>query len=218
MFVSSLNGMNACVLAYGQTGSGKTHTVFGPSGAIEQCAEQVKTKTRAERREARRVRRRPRPRDHQEYRSRSSARDDPLWFAPPSPSRLLGSRSRRVTCNDLRRSLVVLRHGSACAQPSIADGDAAATPSCRESTHVELRSLTDALALLRAGELHKRVAATAIGHASSRAHTVFLVTFTQRGTHRAGHDGAAEPGDAADLVAGRAGEPRELREFKQGRW
>jgi hypothetical protein len=34
--VSCLNGMNACVLAYGQTGSGKTHTVFGPSGAIEE--------------------------------------------------------------------------------------------------------------------------------------------------------------------------------------
>merc|ERR1719230_1801451 len=38
---SALNGMNACVLAYGQTGSGKTHTVFGPSGTIEECAEKA---------------------------------------------------------------------------------------------------------------------------------------------------------------------------------
>ena len=50
--VSALNGMNACVLAYGQTGSGKTHTVFGPSGAIEECAEQAERERPAARRGA----------------------------------------------------------------------------------------------------------------------------------------------------------------------
>jgi hypothetical protein len=47
--------------------------------------------------------------------------------------------------------------------------------------HVQLETLTDAIALLRAGELHKRVAATAMNQTSSRAHTVFLITLTQRG-------------------------------------
>ena len=47
---------------------------------------------------------------------------------------------------------------------------------------MQLHTLNDALTLLRAGELNKRVAATAMNEASSRAHTVFLVSMTQRGT------------------------------------
>ena len=62
-----------------------------------------------------------------------------------------------------------------------AEGGAASGPILQGAAHVELRSVGDALALLRAGELHKRVAATAMNDASSRAHTVFLVTITQRG-------------------------------------
>ena len=55
------------------------------------------------------------------------------------------------------------------------------------ATPVKLSTLSDALTLLRAGELHKQVAATAMNETSSRAHTVFLVTLTQRGGHeRAG--------------------------------
>ena len=54
------------------------------------------------------------------------------------------------------------------------------------AVHVKLESVTDALALLRAGELHKRVAATAMNDTSSRAHTVFLLTLTQR--HGEGED------------------------------
>ena len=38
---ANFDGFNATIFAYGQTGSGKTHTVFGPSGAIETCAEQL---------------------------------------------------------------------------------------------------------------------------------------------------------------------------------
>jgi len=49
------------------------------------------------------------------------------------------------------------------------------------AAHVQLSSLADALALLRAGELHKRVAATAMNDTSSRAHTIFLLQVTQRG-------------------------------------
>ena len=58
------------------------------------------------------------------------------------------------------------------------------------AVHVKLESVTDALALLRAGELHKRVAATAMNDTSSRAHTVFLLTLTQR--HGEGGDGEKE--------------------------
>ena len=54
------------------------------------------------------------------------------------------------------------------------------------AVHVKLESVTDALAILRAGELHKRVAATAMNDTSSRAHTVFLLTLTQR--HGEGED------------------------------
>ena len=50
------------------------------------------------------------------------------------------------------------------------------------ATQVKLATLSDALALLRAGEVHKQVAATAMNETSSRAHTVFLVTLTQRGS------------------------------------
>ena len=61
------------------------------------------------------------------------------------------------------------------------------------ATHVKLQTTTDALALLRAGELHKRVAATAMNHTSSRAHTVFLLSLTQRGGGALG--GEAEGGE-----------------------
>ena len=47
------------------------------------------------------------------------------------------------------------------------------------AAHVQLESLNDALALLRAGELHKKVLATAMNDASSRGHTVFLISITQ---------------------------------------
>ena len=47
------------------------------------------------------------------------------------------------------------------------------------AAHVDLHSVDDALCMLRAGELHKRVAATAMNDASSRAHTIFLLSLTQ---------------------------------------
>ena len=54
------------------------------------------------------------------------------------------------------------------------------------AAHVQLESLNDALALLRAGELHKKVLATAMNDASSRGHTVFLLSITQRGEGKHG--------------------------------
>ena len=103
--VSSLNGMNACVLAYGQTGSGKTHTVFGPSGAIEQCAEQAeRDASRAAR--ARRVRRRPRPRDPRSRPTRASSCAHAMSCSPARPRRAPRARpssSRRSTFRSTRR-------------------------------------------------------------------------------------------------------------------
>jgi hypothetical protein len=56
------------------------------------------------------------------------------------------------------------------------------------AVHVQLESVSDALALLRAGELHKRVAATAMNDTSSRAHTVFLLSLTQRAARDGGEE------------------------------
>ena len=42
-----------------------------------------------------------------------------------------------------------------------------------------LSSLADALAMLQAGEAHKRYAATAMNEHSSRAHTLFLLSLQQ---------------------------------------
>ncbi|GMH69850.1 hypothetical protein TL16_g05258 [Triparma laevis f. inornata] len=43
--ISSLNGLNACLLAYGQTGSGKTHTMFGPEGVLNEALEKAKERS-----------------------------------------------------------------------------------------------------------------------------------------------------------------------------
>ena len=64
------------------------------------------------------------------------------------------------------------------------------------AAHVQLESLNDALALLRAGELHKKVLATAMNDASSRGHTVFLISITQRGEGSDGDEAGGEGEEA----------------------
>ena len=182
--VSALNGMNACVLAYGQTGSGKTHTVFGPAGAIEECAEQ------AERR------------GHRAMRDPSA---DGLAAATALPStsglvlracdELLACRARPgASCGSISLSAQYVQIYEETLTDLLSGGQVllrecgeygpdggGGGPILQGATHCKLDTLVDALALLRAGEVHKRVAATAMNDTSSRAHTVFLVTMTQRG-------------------------------------
>ena len=78
----------------------------------------------------------------------------------------------------------------------------ASGPILQGAAHVQLESLQDALALLRAGELHKKVLATAMNDASSRGHTVFLLTITQRGAERGGGGGGS--GGAGGAATGAA--------------
>jgi len=201
--VSSLNGMNACVLAYGQTGSGKTHTVFGPAGAIESCAAQAELDA--------------------QWSDASAGRCGPymegLAAATKLPSsagivlracdELLACRALPATaCDSLRISAqyiqiyeetltdllsgapVFLRDPGEYGEAGGVSG-----PILQGAAHVQLETLNDALALLRAGELHKKVLATAMNDASSRGHTVFLLTITQRGMASDGaSDGAVDPG------------------------
>ena len=172
--VSALNGLNACVLAYGQTGSGKTHTTFGPNGTIEEAAACAR-------------------RSH-----RRAATAEGLGLPsvlPPSAGVVLRACEEVLSvrsvpgacCDDLRLSAqfvqiydehitdllsgapVMLREGGEGGAPFTLIGAA----------HVDLHSVDDALCMLRAGELHKRVAATAMNDASSRAHTIFLLSLTQ---------------------------------------
>jgi len=182
---SSLNGMNACVLAYGQTGSGKTHTVFGPPGTIEAACHT------AERTEAR---------------APSAEGLGCATTLPPNAGLVLRTCEELLAC--VQRPGVACRALSLSAQyiqiydESLTDLLSGGPVQLRElgeyadaapgaptnggavlqgAVHVKLETLSDALALLRAGELHKRVAATAMNDTSSRAHTVFLITLTQRG-------------------------------------
>ena len=191
--VSALNGMNACVLAYGQTGSGKTHTVFGPAGAIEACAEQAE-------------------RDAQHEACNRGPAAEGLAQATKLPAsagivlracdELLACRATPgAACHSVRVSAqyvqiyeetltdllsgapVTLRDGG-----EYAEGGTASGPILQGAAHCELESLHDALVLLRAGELHKKVLATAMNDASSRGHTVFLISLTQRGEAEGGTD------------------------------
>ena len=54
-------------------------------------------------------------------------------------------------------------------------GEAGAPFTLIGAAHVDLHSVDDALCMLRAGELYKG-AATAMNDASSRAHTIFLLS------------------------------------------
>jgi len=195
--VSSLNGMNACVLAYGQTGSGKTHTVFGPSGTIEACAE------RAEVAAARAIRQ-----PSAEGLASATSLPESAGLVLRACDELLSCASRPgATCDALSLSaqyvqiydetLIDLLSGGPVQLREMGEygtGPHANAPVLQGAVHVQLESLNDALTLLRAGELHKRVAATAMNEASSRAHTVFLVSITQRG-RRPASDSSDEDGE-----------------------
>ena len=194
---SALNGMNACVLAYGQTGSGKTHTVFGPPGVIDEACHAA---------------------ENAEWRPPSAAGLAAASVLPPTSGlvlraceELLGCVERPgVACDGLRLSaqyiqiydetLIDLISGSRDLRlrelgdyaEYAPDGTTNGSAVLQGATQVNLETLSDALALLRAGELHKQVAATAMNETSSRAHTVFLVTLTQRGGRTGGDEAVDE--------------------------
>ena len=81
-----------------------------------------------------------------------------------------------TVCADLRRT----HHRPLSGAPvMLREGEGGAPFTLIGAAHVDLHSVDDALCMLRAGELHKRVAATAMNDASSRAHTIFLLSLTQ---------------------------------------
>jgi kinesin family protein 5 len=190
---SALNGMNACVLAYGQTGSGKTHTVFGPPGVIDAACHAA---------------------DNADWRVPSAAGLAAASVLPPTSGlvlraceELLGCVHRPgASCGTLSlsaqyiqiydESLIDLISGSRDLRlrelgdyaEYAPDGTTNGGAVLQGATQVKLTTLSDALALLRAGELHKQVAATAMNETSSRAHTIFLVTLTQRRTRAIGSE------------------------------
>ena len=190
---SALNGMNACVLAYGQTGSGKTHSVFGPPGTIDDaCAAAERAANR---------------------RMRATSADGlaSKTELPPNAGLVLRACDELLACAErpgvacdsmslsaqyiqiYDESLTDLLSGGAVMLRELgeyAEGAQAAQGGTvlQGATHVKLQTTTDALALLRAGELHKRVAATAMNNTSSRAHTVFLLSLTQRGGEAEGEE------------------------------
>jgi hypothetical protein len=187
--VSSLNGMNACVLAYGQTGSGKTHTVFGPAGAIEACTEQAEQD--AQWSDGGVGRRGP----CMEGLAASTRLPSSAGIVLRACDELLACRAAPATaCDSIRISAQyiqiyeetltdLLSGGAVFLRDPGEYGEAggATGPILQGAAHVQLETLNDALALLRAGELHKKVLATAMNDASSRGHTVFLLTITQHG-------------------------------------
>jgi len=185
--VSALNGMNACVLAYGQTGSGKTHTVFGPAGALDSCVQQA---------EADAMRHGPTAHGLAAVTKLPSSAGIVLRAC----DELLGCRNTPgAACESIKISAQYVQIYEETLTDLLSGGPvqlreageyapegAALGPILQGAAHVQLDSLADALALLRAGELHKKVLATAMNDASSRGHTVFLLSITQRGE---GHDG-----------------------------
>ena len=205
--VSALNGMNACVLAYGQTGSGKTHTVFGPAGAIEACAEMAETEAHWLAVEGC---------SNAHLRGPSAQGLAAATKLPGSAGIVLRAcdellncrKAPGASCNSIKVSAQyiqiyeetltdLLSGGSVQLRDA---GDYAETGQERAilqgAAHVQLESLNDALALLRAGELHKKVLATAMNDASSRGHTVFLISITQRGEGSDGDEAGGEGEEA----------------------
>ena len=205
---SSLNGMNACVLAYGQTGSGKTHTVFGPPGTIDAACHAA---------------------EHTALRAPSADGLGSASVLPANAGIVLRTCEELLACAQhpgaacrslhvsaqyiqiydesltdlLSGGAVMLRELGEYAEHAASGGSGHATANggtvLQGAQCVKLNTLSDALALLRAGELHKRVAATAMNNTSSRAHTVFLLTLTQRGGATRDADAANTDADAAVL-------------------
>lgn len=167
-----------------QTGSGKTHTVFGPPGVIEDAHAAAEAAQR------------------RDQRGRGDSGFGCASILPESAGIVLRACDELLSC--------VNAPGAACASLSLsaqyvqiyeetltdllsggpvvlrevgeyADASSVGATILQGAMHVQLETLSDAIALLRAGELHKRVAATAMNQTSSRAHTVFLISLTQRG-------------------------------------
>ena len=166
--VSALNDLNACVLAYGQTGSGKTHTTFGEwhdrgGGGVRAALAPARGDGGGTRAAvgaaAERGRRAARARV-------LSVRSVPGACRRPSAVGRLCRFTTNTSPTSVRRAGDAPRgRGGAPFRSSVRP-----TSTC---------TLDDALCMLRAGELHKRVAATAMNDASSRAHTIFLLSLTQ---------------------------------------
>mmetsp|Transcript_25430 Transcript_25430/g.65726 ORF Transcript_25430/g.65726 Transcript_25430/m.65726 type:complete len:678 (-) Transcript_25430:87-2120(-) len=161
LVVDMLNGRSGCLLAFGQTGSGKTYSV---SGADEEAATSL-------------------PRDA------SSSLLPSAGLVPRAVHELLCAIAARRTTKGIHADLALsavevfgndvldlLNEGEALG----AWRGVAARALAVGYADRRVNSAEDASALLLTADRAKRRAATAMNERSSRAHTVLLLTLTQR--------------------------------------
>jgi len=152
--VALLNGFNASLFCYGQTGGGKSHTIFGPSNCLEENNV-----------------------------VRSSGLVVRVLDELISGAHLLNIESKgkvSVTFSAqyveiYNDEMIDLLTGNPC--EVLRSGETNSNIS--GAVDCPITSLNEGILLLRAGQVRKRIAQTAMNDRSSRAHSIFLIKMRQ---------------------------------------
>jgi hypothetical protein len=159
-----INGFNGAIIAYGQTGSGKTHTMLGPSGAQAFQTESADV-------------------DWGDVGIIPRALQDLLNYAAPTDGQVQLRASYVEIYNEHIIDLLAPSLGGAVAK----DRDKGRAASLHEQaenlylpevTETPVGSVSQAMGIMRMGNMNRHMAETQMNRHSSRSHAVFIVTVT----------------------------------------
>eukprot|EP00933_Yihiella_yeosuensis_P052495 TRINITY_DN50589_c0_g1_i1.p1 TRINITY_DN50589_c0_g1~~TRINITY_DN50589_c0_g1_i1.p1 ORF type:complete len:683 (+),score=109.26 TRINITY_DN50589_c0_g1_i1:39-2087(+) len=157
-----INGFNGAIIAYGQTGSGKTHTMLGPSGAqafVQEGDIDVESLGVIPR-----------------------ALQDLLDYASPTEGLVQLRASYVETYNEHVIDLLSPVKGGSLIKDQVLSSAAmreqAEVLYLPTVTETPIRSVREALEVMRTGNKNRHQAETKMNRHSSRSHAVFIVTVT----------------------------------------
>ncbi|XP_059645872.1 kinesin-like protein KIN-14L [Cornus florida] len=143
---SVIDGYNVCILAYGQTGSGKTHTMCGPFGG--------------------------------------SAKEPGINYLALNDLFELSNRRKDIIKYDIHVQMVeiyneqvrdLLVEDSSSTKLEIRSCTSESGLNIPDATMHSVKSTTDAINLMKLGEVNRSVSSTAINNRSSRSHSILTV-------------------------------------------
>uniref|UniRef100_A0A0G4I7F4 Kinesin-like protein n=1 Tax=Chromera velia CCMP2878 TaxID=1169474 RepID=A0A0G4I7F4_9ALVE len=204
--VSALNGVNACLLCYGQTGSGKTHTMFGSKDWEQEAESIARSSSLSSGSEWKAA---VKGSGSFGIALRALA-DVTAVVSSPSLSSFVGQQTERgggrgvasrtrsavrrwhvtMACVEIYQErmtdlltggeVTVGGRGGRGALGQEGAPEASAAFDIRGATHVQIQSFAGAVRTLLRAENRKSRAATKMNARSSRAHTVVLLSISQR--------------------------------------
>lgn len=156
-----INGFNGAIIAYGQTGSGKTHTMLGPAGASAFQTEGADV-------------------DMQELGIIPRALQELLDYAAPTEGQVQLRASYVEIYNEHIIDLLSPTKGGALAKDKSQQRmrENAENLYLPEVTETPVGSVSQALQIMRMGNMNRHMAETQMNRHSSRSHAVFVVTVT----------------------------------------